>query len=149
MHLLQEGHEPLKFMSSVESEETVNKDLLKVQYKRAQKTHPEFMTVYEGINQSVDVQISTFVFRATPEPVIALYDFVMTTFVPKKNDLSIQAAPQPVPERPTLEVLPPSQLSPPAPQQDQSDDGKIRVKIKLDSVQGEYTGTINVLVVGS
>lgn len=134
MHLLQEGHEPLKFMSSVESEETVNKDLLKVQYRRAQKTHPEFMTVYEGINQSVDVQISTFVFRATPEPVIALYDFVMTTFVPKKNDLTIQAAPQPVPERPTLEVLPPE------PQQNVTDDGKIRVKIKLDSVQVKLLG---------
>ena len=82
MDVFQMGADPIRFMSSVDSESTTADDLLTVDYTRAQKASPEFLTVYEGIDQNIDVKISTFVFKAAPEAVLMLYDFIMTTFVP-------------------------------------------------------------------
>jgi vacuolar protein sorting-associated protein 13A/C len=95
-------------------------DLLSVKYTRIQKDSPEYTTVYEGIDQNVDVRISTIVFHAAPEPIISLYDFIMATFVS------------------TNEQTASTSLNPDAPQgASQSIYGsKIKVVIKLDSVQG-------------
>ncbi|KAF7306925.1 hypothetical protein MIND_00485000 [Mycena indigotica] len=117
MNVVQPGAQPIKFVSSPESDLLEDKDLLSLTYRRVQKESPEFLTVYEGIDQSVDIQLSTFVFRAAPEPVVALYDFIMTTFVPKPAPQEhIQATPE------TEVVL-------------QAAPGKIRVLVKLASVQ--------------
>ena len=54
----------------------------------------EFMSSlakFDGIAQSVDIKISTFIFKAAPEPVLAVYDFVMTTFVPGPDQQQQQA----------------------------------------------------------
>jgi vacuolar protein sorting-associated protein 13A/C len=72
-------------MASAEVDSPQDKNLLIVKYARAQKASPDFSTIYEGISQSVDITISTVIFRAAPEPVLTLYDFVMTTFVPKSE----------------------------------------------------------------
>ncbi|THV04954.1 vacuolar protein sorting-associated protein 13 [Dendrothele bispora CBS 962.96] len=82
MDLVHPGMDPVKFISSESLEE---RDLLTLSYVRVQQTSPEFISVYEGIEQIVDVKISTFLFRAVPEPVLSLYDFIMTTFVPEQN----------------------------------------------------------------
>jgi len=80
MNICQPGLPTIEFMSSAD---TVGQDdLLIVRYKRCQPESPVFLTQFDGINQSVDIKISTFIFRAAPEPVLAVYDFVMTTFVP-------------------------------------------------------------------
>lgn len=98
-----------------------NTDLLSVNYTRAQKDSPEYNTVYEGIDQSVDVRISTIVFHAAPEPIISLYDFIMATFV----SASEQAASGPIHPNP-----------PQDPGQNSIDESKIRVVVKLESVRG-------------
>ena len=80
MNIYQPGLPTIEFMSSAD---TVGQDdLLIVRYKRCQPESPAFLVQFDGIDQSVDVKISTFIFRAAPEPVLAVYDFVMTTFVP-------------------------------------------------------------------
>ncbi|RDB28887.1 Vacuolar protein sorting-associated protein 13 [Hypsizygus marmoreus] len=85
LDLVQPGMKsPLRFVSSAEAglPSGQDQDLLIVSYTRVQTDSPEFMSVYEGIDQNVDIKISTFIFRAAPEPIISLYDFIMTTFVP-------------------------------------------------------------------
>ena len=79
--------EPLQFLTSAD---TINdrQDLLTIRYSRVQKDSPEFSTVYEGIGQNIDIKISTVIVQAAPEPVVTLYDFIMTTFVPPQPDSS-------------------------------------------------------------
>ena len=125
MQLIQPGVEPIEFASSVSPKTQADKDLLTVVYKRVQKTSPEFITLYDGISQSVDVNISTFIFRIAPEPVLALYDFVMTTFVPRNsaaNDTQTGQSND-------------ANLSTVATQAQPKDD-KIRVTVQLATVQG-------------
>lgn len=124
MNLVQPGmDDPIKFMSSTDAESSLDKDLLVVNYVRAQKESPEFVSRFEGIDQSVDVQISTFIFRAAPEPVLTLYDFIMTTFVPQST---------------TQTAVHQEKQSSDAVQSNASDsDSKIRVIVRLASVQGK------------
>ena len=119
MNYLESGRTPTAFISS---EDSKGKNLLKVKYVRAQQDSPEFMTAFEGIDQSVDVAMSTLVLRAQPEPVIAIYDFLMTTFVPQKG---------PTLPAPAVEKDPKV-----GPQQQQAITEQIRVRVKLESVQG-------------
>ena len=81
MTLFQPGKENIDFVSSPESDVTDDKDLLNVRYTRVQKESPDFMTTFEGFEQAVDVRLSTFIFKASPEPLIAVYDFIMSAFV--------------------------------------------------------------------
>ncbi|KAJ7181657.1 vacuolar protein sorting-associated protein 13 [Mycena crocata] len=122
MSLVQPRAEPIRFVSSPESDLSQDKDLLSLTYRRVQKESPEFLTVYEGIDQSVDIKISTFIFRAAPEPVLALYDFIMTTFVPQSNPAAIESK-----EESSTGIEPEAAQSAPG--------GKIRVLVKLASVQ--------------
>lgn len=98
-----------------------NKDLLTVKYTRVQKESPEYFSTYEGVDQNVDIKISTVVFRAAPEPVIQLYNFIMTTFVPQSADQS------------TVQELEPSSRDVSS---TPGDTGKIRVVVNLASVKG-------------
>ncbi|KAK7064233.1 hypothetical protein R3P38DRAFT_3417731, partial [Favolaschia claudopus] len=123
MTVVQPTTEPIKFVSSPESDSLEDKDLLSLTYRRVQKQSPEFFTVYEGIEQSVDIKISTFIFRAAPEPVLSLYDFIMTTFVPQSNSVAVENA---------AVSLPGNQSEAAA---EESSGGKIRVLVKLASVQ--------------
>ncbi|KAF8216245.1 hypothetical protein K438DRAFT_1748990 [Mycena galopus ATCC 62051] len=91
MSVVQPTANPIKFVSSPESDLLEDKDLLSLTYRRVQKESPEFLTIYEGIDQSVDIKLSTFIFRAAPEPVLSLYDFIMTTFVPQPDPAAIQS----------------------------------------------------------
>ncbi len=125
MNLNQPSGEPIKFMSSVDSDVPQDQDLLFVTYTRVQKDSPEFTSVFEGIDQKVEVRISTFIFRAAPEPVIALYDFIMTTFVPQANNLVLPA------EQAMSDVQKEQTLA--------NDSSKIYVTVNLASVQGPFT----------
>lgn len=118
-------------MSSADSDSPQDKNLLIVKYTRAQKASPDFATVYESIDQSVDITISTVILRAAPEPVLAMYDFVMTTFVPKSEPQAIDIVSNQVPGINT---------SVSAPQQSGLSE-KIRVEVKLATVQSEFICT--------
>lgn len=126
MQVVQGSKASLDFMTS--SGTSTENDLLKVKYTRAQPESPDFATVYEGVNQGVDVKITTFIFRVAPEPLVALYDFIMTTFVPNRN----AATTSEVPAGSSPEAIDPAHpvaLT-------QSPPEKIRVLVKLASVQG-------------
>ncbi|KAE8269165.1 hypothetical protein A4X09_0g3183 [Tilletia walkeri] len=62
---------------------TMGKDLVRVKYTRVQSDSPEFMSVYEGIDQSINVELSTINIMLTRVSVLAVYDWIMTTFVPE------------------------------------------------------------------
>ncbi|KDR84988.1 hypothetical protein GALMADRAFT_233521 [Galerina marginata CBS 339.88] len=122
MDVVQPGGKDIRFISTPELG-SMEKDLLRISYIRVQKESPDFLTLAEGIDQNVDIKISTLVFRAAPEPVLALYDFIMTTFVPNSDQV---AEPSSGFQSPGIngEVDIPS-----------GSDGKIRVLIKFEGVQ--------------
>jgi vacuolar protein sorting-associated protein 13A/C len=100
--------------------------LVRVKYMKVQKDSPEFMGVHEGVDQSVDTELSTFKITLAPEPILSLYDFIMTTFVPKDDEntaASEQAAKQDQQQ-----------------QDGQVSSDKIRVRVKLTSAQGTFLG---------
>lgn len=136
MNVVQSGKKPLQFVSSIG--ENTDDQLLKVKYVRAQQLSPEFQTTYEGIDQSVDIKVSTVVVRAAPEPVISLYDFIMNTFVPNRG------TPPPAIEAPP-ETTPTVDSPEPTPTVVQGAVEKIRVLVKLASVQGKvvFTSSFN------
>jgi vacuolar protein sorting-associated protein 13A/C len=129
MSLVQARFPPIKFASSADLGEQGDKDLLTVVYKRVQKASPDFIVIYDGIDQSVDINISTFVFRVAPEPVVALYDFVMTTFANTNDGVSMEAG--------SLSMSDSRQqaLAPQAP----PNLDKIRVIVNLASVEGLFS----------
>ena len=96
--------------------------LVKVKYMKVQKESPDFMLVHEGVDQSVDTELSTFKITLAPEPILSLYDFIMTTFVPKDEEGGQ-----------STEHVEKKQEQ--AAQQTSSD--KLRVRVKLTSAQGE------------
>ncbi|KAF4623901.1 hypothetical protein D9613_001806 [Agrocybe pediades] len=100
------------------------KRLLQVSYMRVQRDSPDFQTIAEGIDQSVDIKISTLVFQAAPEPVLTLYDFIMTTFVPASEQ-----TPQ---SGDALQFTTASNIAAP---ESADTEGKIRVIMKLAGVR--------------
>lgn len=120
MNIVQADQDPIRFISSDYTDGSDDKDLLSVSYLRVQRNSPEFSTVYDNIEQSIDVRLSTFIFNAAPEPVISLYDFLMTTFVP-------QGTPA------TAENLEPEGVTRIQPRSTSA----TRIAVKLDSIRGE------------
>ena len=89
-------------------------ELVRVKYARVDKESPEFMSVYDGIDQSIDTSISTLKLNIEPEPLISLYDFIMTTFVP---DNSSEGTPQ-------IDAVDP-----------EANSDKLRIRVRLRGVQ--------------
>lgn len=129
MSLMEPGAEPMQVLSSA-TETDENKDLLTVKYHRVQKASPEFFTVHEGIDQNVDIKISTVIFRAAPEPVLTLYDFIMSTFVPEPSGATIIETEQ----QDALDLADPATQQTPEAQP----GGKIRVLVELASVESGF-----------
>lgn len=129
MNYLETGKNPMAVLSSKQVD--TDRDLLKVHYRRAQKESPEFMTVFESIDQSIEVTMSTILVRAQPEPVLALYDFIMTTFVPENPS----SPPTPVLPGVTDVAPPPEDTPAPSPAPAPASD-KIRVRVDLQGVEG-------------
>lgn len=102
-------------------------DLVRIRYQGVQKTSPEFQTVHEGFDKSVDVEMSTLNVVVTRSSILFLFDWVMTTFT-DPNDAT-------APQQPTIEAG-----------EGQGSDGgegaqvdevasdKLRVKVKLTSI---------------
>jgi vacuolar protein sorting-associated protein 13A/C len=91
-------------------------ELVRVKYARVNKESPEFMSVYDGIDQSIDTSISTLKLNIEPEPLISLYDFIMTTFVPER---SADESPQVATDDP------------------EANSEKLRIRVRLRGVQRE------------
>ena len=135
MNIYQPGLPTIEFMSSAD---TVGQDdLLIVRYKKCQPESPVFHTQFGGIDQSVDIKISTFIFKAAPEPVLAVYDFVMTTFVPAPAPNQQQQVAVLVDEE--VSTSQDKDTSPVVVVEQQQVAQKIRVLVDLASVQGTLT----------
>ncbi|KAK0549054.1 Vacuolar protein sorting-associated protein 13 [Tilletia horrida] len=106
---------------------TIGKDLVRVKYTRVQTDSPEFMTVYEGIDQSINVELSTINIMLTRVSVLAVYDWIMTTFVPEGPPPSGTTTPEE--EQQNLDKLKSDDSEVVKPRQE-----KLRVRVKLTSI---------------
>jgi vacuolar protein sorting-associated protein 13A/C len=113
--------------SAADSTTTSSSDLklVKVKYVKVQKDSPEFMNVHEGVDQAIDTELSTFNITLAPEPILRLYDFIMTTFVEKAEEDGENSKEKEVvaKEEDQAQAAPVS-------------SDKIRVRVKLTSAQG-------------
>lgn len=130
MTMLRDGMKPIPFVSSPEQDGGEVNDLMIMKYNRVQSASPQFADIYKGIDQSVDIKLSTFIFQAEPEPVLSIYKFIMTTFVPEKDEGTPSAE-----ESPALtEGDDKAELVATAAEPTQ--DSKIQVLVRLKSVEG-------------
>ncbi len=114
--------DPLKLVST-EKDASKDTDLMTVDYNRVQKASPDYVSKFEGMDQSVNVALSTFVLQADPEPLLNVYDFIMTTFVPSQQD-----------QTPSNETV--NQQAQLANVSQTATEQKIRVRVKLASFKG-------------
>lgn len=131
MTVAEPGFEPLQLFSSVgwstgNGPASGGKDLLRVDYTRIQSNSPDYLSLYEGYDQIISVDVSTVIFRASPEPLVTLYDLLMTTFVP----------PSPSPGNAPSLAHGSSAVSQPT-RESSSQTGKLRLLVKLASVESE------------
>lgn len=124
MDMIRPGKKSVPLISSNDTEgRSSNADLIKVQYSKVQKDSPEFQTVFEGVDQTVAVELSTFNTLLDPAPVMDLYDWIMTTFVPEDKSSPVVAPPttsDPSSEEKPVTTLPEGVIQ-----------DKIRVRVKL------------------
>lgn len=122
MSVIQAKGGPLELMSSERPDTSEEEKLLSVSYTRLQKASSTLSKTYDEVEQNVDIVLSTFIFKAVPEPVVSLYDFIMNTFLPQETGTLIpQENPQP---RENTAVA------------RSNTNGAIRVTVKLDSIRG-------------
>src|SRR6266545_2977130 len=131
MNIVQDSGKDIQFVSTPEHGSSRENDLLRIAYTRVQKESPDFLPIHEGIDQNVDIKMSTLIFRSAPEPVLALYDFIMTTFAPISNETM-----QPQTNR-SADGLQESQA------QNVADPGVIRVLVKLEGVRGALSSSLS------
>lgn len=125
MKVAEPGFEPLQLLSSADGS-VDGKDLLRVDYTRVQNTPPDF----EGFDQDITVDVSTVIFWTAPEPLLTLYDLIMTTFVPSS----------PIPGEPSTAVESTTVVVEPAPESSSVQrTGKLRLFVKLASVEVTIT----------
>ncbi|KAL7419546.1 Vacuolar protein sorting-associated protein 13 [Cryptotrichosporon argae] len=119
--MVEQGTTRRPLLSSANADTSdADRKLVQVRYLRVQRESPEFMTKHEGVSQSIDTQLSAFKVTLAPEPILGLYDFIMTTFVPKnKEDVEAQNEDKKQEEQKEVE----------------GSADKIRIKVKLTSAE--------------
>ncbi|BFZ60577.1 Vacuolar protein sorting-associated protein 13 [Saitoella coloradoensis] len=99
----------------------VQPDLVHIKYSKVDKDSPEFMTVYEGIDQNVDVKIATVNVIITRRSILTLLDFIVQTFTGGNGK---QPPPRAIEDGDSSDTDSAVQEA----------DGKIRVKVDLSEV---------------
>lgn len=124
-HLFQpgKGKPTLPFVSSSGEELATEEHLLIIHYLRVAKDSPS----YQGVDQSVQIKFSTLTFQVAPEPLLSLYDFVMTAFTSDRGSDSATSGENP--DRPAV-----TSVSQPLTNTELRDN--ISVTISLSSVKG-------------
>src|ERR1700761_6616841 len=80
VEILQSSDHPLMLLSSDSGDSPLDTDLMAVTYVNAQRGSSEFTTTFNSIDQEVAILMTTVLFRVSPEPLIAVYDFIMSAF---------------------------------------------------------------------
>ncbi|CAG8609296.1 9150_t:CDS:10, partial [Funneliformis caledonium] len=57
-----------------------SKDLVHVKYSKVDRKSPEYMSKFDGIDQSVDIELSTINVIVTRKSILTLYSFILDTF---------------------------------------------------------------------
>jgi vacuolar protein sorting-associated protein 13A/C len=103
-----------------------SKNLVHVKYFKVNQKSPEYMSKFEGIDQGVDIELSTINVIISRESILTLYSFILDTFTAPPTSTSTPT-PQTVDVQPGAESgetrTPPSKPS------------TIRVKAKLNSIR--------------
>ena len=97
--------------------------LIQVAFLKVQKESPDYMTKHEGVDTSIDVELSTFNVGVAPEPILSLYDFIMTTFVSNEA------------EQAKIEAKAEEVAVGSAPQPEEKSTDKLRIRVKLTSIR--------------
>lgn len=122
--MIEQGNKAQRpLLSSGDTKGTTDHKLVKVRYLKVQKDSPDFHSRHDGFDTSIETDLSTFNITLAPEPILSLYDFIMTTFVSKDEE------PAKTLEGSDAES---SHAASVAAQQDASPD-KMRIKVKLTS----------------
>ncbi|KAG0246128.1 hypothetical protein B0O80DRAFT_498393 [Mortierella sp. GBAus27b] len=100
-----------------------SQDLVQVSYVKVNKTSPEYLTKYKGIDATVDISFSTVTMILTRKSVLTLFDFVLTTFTAPAAPAPARPGPVPIEDQ---NASKPNQ--PPAPQD------TMKVKVKMTSI---------------
>lgn len=108
-------------------------DLVQVEYTSVHPNSPEFMTVHEGINQKVNVILSTFIVHAALDPILNLYNFITNTFV--AGDATLEEI-SPTTQTPERQPPPLANLN----------SGRMRISVDLTKFEGKsassYVGIV-------
>ncbi|OLL22292.1 Vacuolar protein sorting-associated protein 13 [Neolecta irregularis DAH-3] len=131
----------LEFKRIISSARAADKEqtqeLIRVKYTSVQNDSPDFMEVYEGIQQNIDVHISTINVIVTRRSILTLYDYIILTFIsPQQDNAKSQPShPKHPPRSSLLEVEGASPADFQRHQDNQPvDDSKLRAKIVLSSI---------------
>ncbi|CAG8552629.1 14898_t:CDS:10 [Dentiscutata erythropus] len=101
-----------------------SKDLVHIKYTRVDKKSPEYMSKFEGISQSVDIEMSTINIIVTRKSILTLYNFVLDTFTSPTTSSSPQSSVE-------TEAL----ISPESQNPQPSQTSTMRVKVTLTSIR--------------
>ncbi|GAA5849449.1 hypothetical protein JCM5353_001982 [Sporobolomyces roseus] len=118
------GEQESEFRHLVTSEKVDGghvQDLVRIRYQGVDKDSPEFQTVHEGFDKSVDVEMSTLNVVVTRSSILVLFDWVMTTFT-DPDDAS-------TPPSPAASIGGDDDLA-----MEEISTDKLRVKVKLTSI---------------
>lgn len=129
----QASGDPLLLLSSKTSGFTESgTDLMNVRYTDVQRSSPEFETTFHSVDQDICILMSTVVFQIAPEPVIAVYDFLITTFTNDRiGDISQDPEPTTVAEDSAVQPTNRSNM--------------MRITVRLDAIES-MTPSIVILV---
>ncbi|EXX73461.1 Vps13p [Rhizophagus irregularis DAOM 197198w] len=103
-----------------------SKDLVHIKYFKVNPKSPEYMSKFEGIDQGVDIELSTITVIISRESILTLYSFILDTFTSPPT-----STPTPTPQ--AVDVQPGTESE--EVRTPQSKPSTIRVKAKLNSIR--------------
>lgn len=106
------------------------KNLVNVEYVRCDKTSPEYVSKYKGIDQTVQVTLSTLNFVVTRSSVLQLHNFILHTFV----DDEVSTVATSTTDAPSRQSASAPVSTTPATNTKDSSSSSIYVRLLLDSV---------------
>ncbi|KAI9253785.1 hypothetical protein BDA99DRAFT_443164 [Phascolomyces articulosus] len=110
------------------SSEEDAKELVHVDYIRVDRSSPEYLDKYNGMDQTATVALSTLNFIVTRSSVLTLYNFVLNTFVDQEPKQDAVAAVQKLPDQKNQQQQQEQQSN------DDNQQQSMRVTLLLDSV---------------
>ncbi|GES89872.1 vacuolar protein sorting-associated protein vps13 [Rhizophagus clarus] len=105
-----------------------SKDLVHIKYFKVNSKSPEYMSKFEGIDQGVDIELSTINVIISRESILTLYSFMLDTFTAPPTSTST-----PTSQTETVDVQ--SGTESEEIRTPQSKPSTIRVKAKLNSIR--------------